>query len=146
MKKFEENFEIIKNELLFLREKSGFQPYRGPSWISDRPAKDGVGSESIDSGQWNVYYLFLHDLKFNKNCDQCPKTVEIIESFVPRQYHHAFFSAMNPGTHIMKHHGPTNKKLRLHLPLLGVEGSRMRVDKEIRNLEVGKVRIFFLNY
>ena len=42
-------------------------------------------------------------------------------------------------THIMKHHGPTNKKLRLHLPLVGVEGSRMRVGNETRNLKAGKV-------
>jgi aspartate beta-hydroxylase len=93
-----------------------------------------VGNESIDRGRWNVYYLFLHDIKFDKNIEQCPRTVEIIEKLVPRQYNHAFFSAMNPGTHIMKHHGPTNKKLRLHIPLVGVEGAKMRVHTDTRNL------------
>ena len=29
-------------------------------------------------------------------------------------------------THITKHHGPTNKKLRVHLPLIGTDGSRLR--------------------
>jgi aspartyl/asparaginyl beta-hydroxylase (cupin superfamily) len=43
-----------------------------------------VGNESIDSGSWNVFYLFLHDLKFDSNCEKCPKTVEIIEKHVPR--------------------------------------------------------------
>ena len=46
---------------------------------------------------------------------------------VPRSYQHAFFSALTPGTHILKHHGPTNKKLRIHLPLIGVPGSELRV-------------------
>ena len=29
-----------------------------------------------------------------------------------------FFSALTPGSHILKHHGPTNKKLRVQLPLI----------------------------
>ena len=67
-----------------------------------------------------------------------------------RAYGHAFFSALSPvrhlfhpahtaslisfmrrwlarqNTHITKHHGPTNKKLRVHLPLIGTDGSRLR--------------------
>jgi hypothetical protein len=30
----------------------------------------------------------------------------------------------------MPHNGPTGKKLRLHLPLIGVKGARMRVGDE----------------
>ena len=37
---------------------------------------------------------------------------------IPGAYGHAFFSALAPGTHVTPHHGPTNKKLRLHLPLV----------------------------
>lgn len=50
IQKIEENFETIKEELTNLRNLKGFQPYRGPSWISEYPAKDGVGSENTDSG------------------------------------------------------------------------------------------------
>ncbi len=50
-----------------LRNQKGFQPYRGPSWISNRKAEDGVGNESIDRGQWNVFYLELHNMKFDYN-------------------------------------------------------------------------------
>jgi len=140
--KLEENYEVIRDELLSLRNQKGFQPYRGPSWISNIKAKDGVGSVSTDSGDWNVFYLFLHDMKFDENCKKCPKTVEIIEKYVPRQYHHTFFSAVSPNTHIMKHNGPTNKKLRIHLPLVGIEGSRLRVGKETRYQEAGKCYVF----
>jgi aspartate beta-hydroxylase len=61
---------------------------------------------------------------------------------VPRAYEHAFFSALTPGTHIIKHHGPTNKKLRIHLPLAGVSGSRMRVADSVHEAEEGKVLVF----
>ena len=53
--------------------------------------------------------------------------MELIENFIPRQYYHAFFSALTEKTHILPHYGPTNKKLRFHIPLLGVNGSRLRV-------------------
>jgi aspartate beta-hydroxylase len=80
------NFEIIKEELTNLREGSGFQPYKSPKYASDLKAKDGLGSYANDKGNWNVYYLFLHNVKFEENCTKCPKTVEIIENLVPRQY------------------------------------------------------------
>lgn len=49
---------------------------------------------------------------------------------------------MNPGTHILKHHGSTNKKLRFHLPLLGVKGSRLRVAHETKEQETGVAYVF----
>ena len=61
--------------------------------------------------------------------------MEIINEFIPNCYNHSFFSAMNPKTHILKHHGPTNKKLRFHLPILGVGGSKLRVGNKIMNLK-----------
>lgn len=125
-----------------LRSQKGFQPYRGPSWISDRKAQDGVGNESIDSGMWNVFYLELHNMKFDYNCDKVPFTMEMIDKYIPNNYHHAFFSALTSKSHIMKHYGPTNKKLRFHLPLMGVNNSRMRVDKETRQQEAGKAYVF----
>ena len=57
---------------------------------------------------------------------------------MPRNYKHCFFSAVTPGTHITHHNGPTGKKLRIHLPILGTEGARMRVGDELRYLEEGK--------
>ena len=56
---------MIKEELISLRAKKGFQPYRGPSWTSKIPADDGIGHLSHDKGDWNVYYLYLHELKFD---------------------------------------------------------------------------------
>jgi aspartate beta-hydroxylase len=89
-----------------------------------------------------VFYLYLHDIPFTENCAKVPKTIEILKECVPRDYHHCFFSAVTPGTHITPHNGPTGKKLRVHLPILGTKGARMRVGDETRELEEGKCIIF----
>ena len=80
-----------------------------------------------------------------------------------RAYGHAFFSALSPvrhlfhpahtaslisfmrrwlarqNTHITKHHGPTNKKLRVHLPLIGTDGSRLRCARAASCLAGGNL-------
>lgn len=61
---------------------------------------------------------------------------------MPRSYLHCFFSALTPGSHILPHNGPTGKKLRVHLPLVGVNGARMRVGDETVFLEQDKCIIF----
>jgi len=141
IKTMEDNKGAILEELLSLKEEGRFQPYRAPTGTYDKKAEDGVGSEGTDKGKWNVFYLYLHDMPFQDNIAKCPKTNELITSVIPRHYHHAFFSAMITDTHIPKHYGPTNKKLRFHLPLIGVEGSRLRVADETRELKLGKVRL-----
>jgi hypothetical protein len=75
-----------------------------------------------------------------ENVALCPGTTALLQSIGPRLYGHAFFSALAPGTHITKHHGPTNKKLRLHLPLVGTDGSRLRVADDTRDVVAGQAR------
>ena len=108
---------------------TGFQPLKIPDWASSSKvaSPDGAGSLSHDAGEWNVFYLSLHELPFADNRARCPVTVSLLAA-LPRPYDHAFFSALTPGTHVVKHHGPTNKKLRVHLPLVGVEGAASRRD------------------
>ncbi len=134
-------YPVIREELLELRGAGGFQPYRGPSWSTGIPAPD-IGVQSHDSGDWNVFYLFLHGMSFEENCAKCPRTVEAIKTIIPRHYEHAFFSAVNPHTHILPHFGPTNKKLRLHFALVGTSGTRLRARDEVGVFEEGRARVF----
>lgn len=80
-------------------------------------------------------------VSFERNRALCPVTCALLDG-VPRAYEHAFFSALTPGTHIIKHNGPTNKKLRVHLPLTGVEGSRMRVADGMHEAVAGSALVF----
>lgn len=105
-------------------------------------AQDGLGSVGHDAGDWHVFYLFLHNMDFKQNRALCPQTVAAIEA-IGDQYDHAFFSALAPQTHIKKHHGPTNKKLRCHLPLVVPEGqSRLRVGDQVIEVQEGKCFLF----
>lgn len=79
-----EHYDEIKNEVLNLRSQTGFQPYRGPSWTSKIPADDGIGHLSHDKGQWNIFYLYLHEIKFDLNCQKVPRTMEVIDNIFPR--------------------------------------------------------------
>lgn len=105
-------------------------------------AKDGLGSVGHDAGDWNVFYLFLHNVDFAANRALCPQTVAAIEA-ISGQYDHAFFSALAPQTHIKAHHGPTNKKLRCHLPLVvPPQACRLRVGDRTIEVQEGICYVF----
>ncbi len=151
----------VAKELLDLKGKSAFQPYRAPRRAdpstsdqkgvladpstSDQTgvlAEDALGSLATDSGHWNVCYLQLHGMDFDDNQAKCPLTLAAIRA-IPRHYRHTFFSALAPRTHVYKHHGPTNKKLRCHLPLRVPPGAAwLRVADRRILLEEGKAIIF----
>mmetsp|Transcript_9164 Transcript_9164/g.14957 ORF Transcript_9164/g.14957 Transcript_9164/m.14957 type:complete len:386 (-) Transcript_9164:54-1211(-) len=136
----------IMEELLRVRSettdgrRSGFQPYRDQASGSnqDLAAKDGVGVEAVDRGMWNVLYLYLNHKRFEENCERFPVTLKAIEESFPRQYSHAFFSALTPGSHILKHHGPSNRMLRVWLPICGLDGARLRVQEQIVEPKAGE--------
>ena len=141
IKKLRCAFPKIREEVLALRSSSmqketGFQPYRAPS--STKKDKQGSGTTrgtaAHDSGEWNIYYLYLHNIDFSANRERVPETVKLLKS-IPRFYDHAMFSNLASTTHVTKHHGPTNKKLRIHLPLYVPEeknSCRLRVGDETR--------------
>ena len=63
--KLEANAALIREELMALRDQKGFQPYRSPAYAQTKNlAPDKIGSLGTDSGNWNVYYLYLHDIPF----------------------------------------------------------------------------------
>jgi hypothetical protein len=62
---FEAQAEAICAELLALRGQRGFQPLRVPHWASRHAldSADGHGQLSHDAGDWNVFYLHLHEVR-----------------------------------------------------------------------------------
>ena len=69
LRPFEEHFEEIRSELLALRSQRGFQPLKIPNWASKKAvaSPDGAGSVSHDVGDWNVYYLILHEVPYHSS-------------------------------------------------------------------------------
>ena len=145
IKELEENFQKILEEFNQLRgSATAFQPYRSPPSAESENDKDDLGQKATSTGNWNVAYLYLHGLDFSENLQLCPETVRILHQVLPRHYSHAFFSVLSPGTHVTSHYGPTNKKLRLHLPLIvPPEGKAwLRVAEDHVILKKGKVVMF----
>jgi len=144
----ESRHQEILAELLAARGSgngpSGFQPYRDPvsSGNRGRKAEDGVGVEGVDSGMWNVLYLYLNHKKFEDNCERFPTTLSAIADAFPRHYSHAFFSALTPGSHILKHTGPSNRMLRVWLPICGLDGFRLRVGDTMLNPKAGEAFVW----
>ncbi len=94
---------------------------------------------------WSVLYLQLQGMDniLQEQRRKYPITVEVISSLL-RAFGHAFFSALSPGVHIKPHHGPTNRKLRIYLPLIIPDGKKaaLRVGGETRLLEEGETLLF----
>lgn len=137
----------ILQELLAARNSgsaSGFQPYRDPvsTDTASRMATDGIGTEGVDAGMWNVLYLYLNHKQFDDNCERFPATIRMIDEVFPRHYSHAFFSALTPGSHILKHTGPSNRMLRAWLPMCGLEGFRLRVGDTIVKPKAGEAFVW----
>ena len=60
----------------------GFQPLKLPNWASkhQKKAADGAGAVSHDAGDWNVFYLFLHEEEYEENCRRCPLTTSLLQA------------------------------------------------------------------
>jgi aspartate beta-hydroxylase len=157
--KLESKLKDLQQEFLKLRDSQNIQVPQDPSINEDStealPNRKNGGFQRylapnsevqiVDKGKWNVCYLLLHGMDFDQNATSCPVALEVINS-VPGQYHHAFFSALAPGSHIGAHYGPTNKKLRCYFPIFvpPTDSGRcwITVNHEQRIIEEGKCIIF----
>ncbi|GIY72805.1 hypothetical protein CEXT_567122 [Caerostris extrusa] len=98
-----------------------------------------------DTGDWKQFELFARGRKIEKNCVKAPITCSLLSQFpdaVNCKRGQVKFSIMQPSTHVWAHTGPTNCRLRSHLGLVIPEGTSIRVAKELRTWEEGKVILF----
>jgi hypothetical protein len=159
----EEAAADVRREFLALRGHAAFREYRAPARGEVGGGGGGggggeaapaaaaappplLGEAATDAGHWNVCYLQLHGAGAAEGVGgalaRCPATAALLAA-VPRNYGHAFFSVLAPGTHITPHCGPSNKKLRVHLPLLVPPGAaRMRVGGATVELQEGRALCF----
>ena len=92
-------------------------------------------------GDWTELRLKSSGLGFLKHTEFFPKTMRHIEN-CGQDFTSIKFSAIQPGTHIRTHTGPTNERLRVHLTLIHNGGARIRVGTEWHTWKEGKAIIF----
>lgn len=72
--------------------------------------------------RWQAFFFYRRGRRFDANHARCPVTSGVLESAdlcrVADQAPEICFSVLGPGTHIKPHHGVTNTRLVMHLPLI----------------------------
>ncbi|MBB5015119.1 aspartyl/asparaginyl beta-hydroxylase domain-containing protein [Rehaibacterium terrae] len=95
---------------------------------------------------WDVFFLYNQGERVEKHCQACPATVAALDALplvrIPGRGPTAFFSRLRPGTHIPPHHGATNTRLIVHLPLIVPPGCGFRVGNDVREWRPGELLIF----
>jgi aspartyl/asparaginyl beta-hydroxylase (cupin superfamily) len=136
--------EAIRQELetALAETRQDFTPY-----VAYRPG-DPVNqwAELNHSPRWSAYHLYRGGTPVTEHLARCPITaaalaeaeLATIEGLCPN----AMFSALEPGTHIPPHHGETNARVVVHLPLIVPEGCSFRVGYETRRWQTGRCLIF----
>jgi len=105
-----------------------------------------IQSNVSEGGEWNSFYFYNQGRRIDENCKRCPITTRVLESIEPLMSNcglgYVYFSVIGPGTHITSHCGPTNLRLRCHLPLIVPEGCAMRVGDTVKRWDEGQCVIF----
>ena len=113
-------FPVIREEALGLLREHG--PFQNFIEFKEGDPVDEVLSGEAERPTWEAFFFYRHGERFDANHQRCPKTSAVLESIelcrVEDQAPEVLFSILRPGTHIMPHHGVTNTRLVMHLPLV----------------------------
>jgi aspartyl/asparaginyl beta-hydroxylase (cupin superfamily) len=138
--------ETIRAELraVLAESDAGFIPYVQKS---DAEAAPGSVWEPLNrKTRWGAYFLFNQGERVAKHCAACPATAALLDSLplvrIPGRGPTAFFSRLLPGTRIPAHHGATNTRVIVHLPLIVPPGCALRVGNDTRAWQPGRILAF----
>ncbi len=98
----------------------------------------GPGAQTSDyvsgknpKARWDAVFFYRHGNRFDNNHALCPQTSSILEALplvrLKNQTPEICFSVMQPGTTINAHHGVSNARLVLHIPLIIPAGANLEL-------------------
>ncbi|ODS61879.1 MAG: hypothetical protein ABS41_11640 [Arenimonas sp. SCN 70-307] len=95
---------------------------------------------------WGVFFLHNQGERVVRNCEACPVTAAALDDVplvhIRERGPTAFFSRLRPGTHIPPHHGATNTRTIVHLPLIIPPDCAIRVGNDTRQWRRGEILAF----
>lgn len=128
-RKLDDAYDAIRAEALaVLRQEEGLE-----NFLSFKPGQSKAGYLGGEgrNPSWDAFFFFRHGQRNAANHATCPATSAVLDSIelceVAGQAPEICFSVLQPGTHIMPHHGVTNTRLVMHLPLLVPPGCALNV-------------------
>lgn len=111
-------FSDIRDEAIGLIRKEGLLE----DFVRVRP---GDRIENYLAGakpSWEGFFFYRHGLRHDTNHAVCPVTSEVLDSIelceIKGHAPEILFSVLRPGTTILAHHGVTNVRAVMHLPLI----------------------------
>lgn len=108
LRRLEAEWRTILAELeLILAHREHIPPFHAISPDQQRISK---------GEQWRTFFLYGFGIRSRRNCSQCPETARLLGTIPDLRT--AWFSILDPGSHIPPHHGPTKGVIVFHLPLI----------------------------
>lgn len=115
-----EAFPAIRQEAMaVLREREGFAGF-----IDVRPGdriENYLGGTATQPA-WDAFFFYRHGKRYDANHARCPVTSEMLDGLdlfrLEGQAPEICFSVLAPHTTIKPHHGVSNVRLVMHLPLI----------------------------
>lgn len=134
---------VIKQELQKLLVDEGvFSPYMEHN--PDAPALSNIGLE--EDSRWSAFHLVKDGNLIERHINKCPQTYQALSELpiakINGRSPNILFSLLKPGAHIPPHHGQTNARLLVHLPLIVPDGCELRVGNQTRNVVENQLMIF----
>lgn len=126
----ENDFEIIRSEILDFIEQNKINPYFNTSLVTN-------------TNSWKTKAFFFWTWNVKKNMKQCPKTMKTLQS-IPNIVS-ASISILESDITIKPHRGDTNAIMRGHFPLIvphELPVCGFQVNEESRSWEEGKLLLF----
>ena len=135
----------IRTELttVLVADRAGLEPYIS---YPEKGVPLDRWKELNKSRAWSAYFLWNQGVPQPAHLARCPRTVEVLRGApqcdVAGRGPTAFFSILEPGTHIPPHSGVTNTRLTVHLPLIVPTDCSFRVGSETREWVPAKAWVF----
>lgn len=135
--------DMLRELQALLEEQAEFVPY--VQMPDDEPK--GQFAPLDRNLDWGAYYFWKSGKLDEEHAARCPRTVAALADnapmcTVPDRAPVTFFSALKPGTHIAAHHGATNSRLTVHMPLIIPPDCALRVGGETHVWKPGELVMF----
>lgn len=96
--------------------------------------------------RWDAVFFYRHGEHYPQTAARCPATAAALETLpllrIPGHAPEVCFSVLAPGTHILPHHGVTNIRSVVHLPLVVPSGCALTVGGERHAWQEGQCVAF----
>jgi aspartate beta-hydroxylase len=112
--------EMMRAEVLsMIANGETFEPFLKLSSASKQD--EYVGGYEGHKGAWNAFFFYRHGARYDENCARCTGTAQALGGLplvtIERHAPEVLFSILEPKSYIAPHHGSTNTRITVHLPL-----------------------------